>query len=193
MDESVEGALTVINALEDLKIPYYVGGSLASSTYGAYRATADADLIADIQQQHVDPLVSALSAEFYIDAEMIRDAIHSHSSFNLLGHRIFAKIDIFIPKDRPYSRVAFEHRTRRQIDADSQREVYLASPEDTVLAKLEWFRLGHEVSERQWSDVRAVLAARKNTLDLAYMRRWAAEITVADLLSRALDESGITG
>jgi len=193
MDESVEGVLAVIDALEKLAITYYVGGSLASSSYGAYRATADADLVADIYPAHVEDLVNALSPEFYIDAEMIKDAIQRRSSFNLLGYKIFAKIDIFIPKDRPYSRAAFERRVLRQIDPDSGREVYVASPEDTVLAKLEWYRLGHEVSERQWKDVRGVLSEQQKTLDLAYLRRWAAEIGVADLLSRALDESGVVG
>ena len=190
MDDSVEGALAVAKVFEELQIPYYVGGSLASSAYGPYRATVDADLVADIRPENIDQLVTALSDEFYVDAEMILDAIRHHSSFNLLGHRIFAKVDVFIPKDRAYSHAAFERRTLRQIDPDSERQVYLASPEDTVLAKLEWYRLGHEVSDRQWADIKNVLEEQKKTIDKSYLRLWAVELRVTDLLERALTESG---
>jgi hypothetical protein len=65
-----------------------------------------------------------------------------------------------------------------------------ASPEDTVLAKLEWYRLGGEVSERQWRDVLGVLRARGSQLDLEYMRKWAGELHVGDLLERGLQEAG---
>ncbi len=189
MDESIKGVLLVIDVLDKLNVPYYVGGSLASSTYGAYRSTADADLIADIRPEHVDRLVGELNAEFYVDAGMIQDAIKRRSSFNLLGNRIFSKVDIFIPKDRPYSQAAFERRILQQIDPDSPHEVYVASPEDTVIAKLEWYRMGHEVSERQWKDILEVLVVRRKTLDMVYLRRWAAELEVADLLDRALAET----
>ena len=63
-----------------------------------------------------------------------------------------------------------------------------ASPEDTILAKLEWYRLGNEVSERQWRDVLGVLKTRAGTLELSYLQKWADELKVSDLLERALKE-----
>ena len=67
---------------------------------------------------------------------------------------------------------------------------FVASPEDTILAKLEWYRLGDEISDRQWRDILGVLAVQGDRLDLAYMRQWAATLDVSDLLERALGEIG---
>jgi hypothetical protein len=64
-----------------------------------------------------------------------------------------------------------------------------ASPEDTVLAKLEWYRMGGEASERQWRDILGVLKTRAGELDLAYLHQWAGELQVSDLLARALEAS----
>ena len=71
-------------------------------------------------------------------------------------------------------------------------DLFFASPEDTVLAKLEWYRKGGEVSDRQWRDLLGVLKVQGETLDRAYLDHWAGELDVSDLLHRALEEAGLT-
>lgn len=190
-DEPLSAALQVIDALEKLNVAYYVGGSLASSTYGEYRASLGADLIADLDNQHVAPLVKELGADFYADEEMIGDAVSRKSSFNLIHLRLASKVDVFIPGNRPFDRLKFQRRILQTIAHDPPRSVYVASPEDTILAKLEWYRLGHEVSERQWRDVLGVLRVQGDHLDHGYLRQWAAELAVADLLTKAFGETGM--
>jgi hypothetical protein len=68
----------------------------------------------------------------------------------------------------------------------------VASAEDTILAKLEWFRAGGEVSERQWSDVVGVLRTAGTAVDQPYLRQWALALGVADLMERALEAAGIS-
>jgi len=75
------------------------------------------------------------------------------------------------------------------IATNPEESVYIVSPEDIILAKLEWYRLGGEVSDRQWRDVLGVLKTRAGELDLDYLRKWAGELKVNDLLERALDEA----
>ncbi len=96
------------------------------------------------------------------------------------------KVDVFARKRRPFDQAQFERRTAQVVAIAPERTAYVASPEDTVLTKLEWYRMGGDVSERQWRDALGVLKVQGERLDLAYLRRWATALEVADLLEKAL-------
>lgn len=189
LTEPIAVTLLVIEALEQLDVPYLIGGSLASARYGAVRATMDADLVADLRLEHADPLAQALEGAFYVDTDAVRDAVRRRDSFNVIHLETVFKVDIFIPKGRPFDRAQFERREKKVMTTDPERTAYVASAEDIVLAKLEWYQMGGGVSKRQWEDIQSVLKAQGDRLDLAYMRRWAAELGVADLLARALADA----
>jgi len=180
----------VIEALEELEVPYHIGGSVASSIYGILRATIDADLIADLQQEHVQPLVMQLQADYYIDADMIRDAIRRRSSFNLIHLDTMLKVDVYIPKSRSFDQEELR-RVQQEVLLEGSRPFYVASPEGTILNKLEWYKMGGEVSDRQWNDILGVLKVQGAHLDMAYLQHWAAVLNVTDLLERALVDAGL--
>jgi hypothetical protein len=184
--EPIAVTLRVIEALVDLGVPYLIGGSLASAVHGVARATADADLVADLHLEHAEPLAQALGDAFYVDVEAIRDAIRHRSSFNVIHLETVFKVDVFVNKQRPFDQAQFERRAAQIVATDPERSVYVASAEDTVLTKLEWYRLGNEVSDRQWRDVLGVLKVQGERLDEAYLRRWARALSVEDLLEKAL-------
>jgi hypothetical protein len=189
-NDALNAVLPVTAAFDRLGVPYYVGGSLASSAHGIMRATADADLVADLKPPHVDPLVEALKADYYIDGRMIRGAIADRSCCNLIHLATSFKVDIFVLKGRPYDHAALARKEKRSIDADSPNsEIYLATPEDTILAKLEWYRLGNEISDRQWRDILGILKLQRGRLDVEYLKKWATALKVADLLERAMRET----
>jgi hypothetical protein len=183
-------ALTpVVEALDRLGIAYQLGGSVASSLHGTARATMDVDLVADLSQDQVPTLVKSLSTDFYVDGDMIRDAIRDHSSFNVIHQPTMLKVDIFLPKDRAYDHEALGRRRADRLDeSPDAREFFVATPEDVVLAKLEWYERGGRTSERQWSDVLGVLRVQGEAIDLEYLRRWAGELGVRDLLDRAVQD-----
>jgi hypothetical protein len=182
-------ALTpVVEALETLDVPYYLAGSIASSAHGIARASLDADVVADVQARHVDGLARCLTGAYYIPLDTMRLAVSEQRSFNLIHLTTMFKIDVFVQKGRPYDRVAAARAQRQVIDGLSESPRFLvASAEDTVLAKLEWFRLGGETSERQWWDIVGVL--RVAATDRSYLHRWALALGVADLLDRALEQA----
>ena len=181
--------LLVTETLEALGVPYLIGGSLASTIHGLVRTTQDTDLVADLRPEHVTPFVQRLGQDFYSDAEVIHEAIRRQSSFNLIHLKSMFKVDIFIIKQRPFDRSQFERRERQVVGDEPEHSAYVATAEDTILTKLEWYRLGGEVSERQWRDVLGILKVQGDRLDLIYLQRWATELKVADLWQKALAEA----
>lgn len=187
--DSIHVMLLVTDVLEKLGIPYAVGGSLSSSVHGVMRSTLDVDIVADMQIEHVEPLVAALSPMFYADDEMMRDAITHQSSFNLIHYETAFKVDIFIPKARAFDKQQLKRRVASVVAEEPIQSVYVTSPEDIVLSKLEWYRMGGEVSDRQWRDILGVVKTKSQQLDLTYLNHWAKELAVDDLLERALREA----
>lgn len=189
--EQLDALLAVAAAIERLDVPFFIAGSFASNAYGFYRATADADLVADLKIRHVEPLVATLSGRFYIAEEAVRQAVMNRGSFNVIDLNTSMKVDIFAMKREMFQIEEMQRRVRRALTPDGATETWLATPEDTILAKLDWYRLGGGVSDRQWGDVLGVMKVQAENLDLAYLRRWADELRLRDLLDRALDDSGL--
>jgi hypothetical protein len=181
--------MLVVEVFERLQIPYFIGGSMASALYGVARSTLDADMVAEIQLDKVGALVKALGEDFYADGEMIRDAIRHHNSFNLIHLTTMFKVDVFIRKERPFDRVQFQRRVEQLFATNPEQKAFMTTAEDIILAKLEWYRLGNEISDRQWRDILGVLKVQAGRLDLDYLSKWAVELKVPDLLQRALKES----
>jgi hypothetical protein len=180
----------VIKAFEEIGIQYYLGGSIASSAFGIARTTLDADIIADLKPHQVKSLVARLGLSYYIDEQMILDAIKTKSSFNIIHLNTMFKIDVFLLKNDAYAKSAFQRRKKDTLDVESGAlELYLASPEDIFLHKLYWFKIGGKVSERQWGDVLGILKVQADSLDNGYLRYWADEMGIADLLDKATHEA----
>ncbi|HFC09565.1 MAG TPA: hypothetical protein ENJ54_06920 [Chloroflexi bacterium] len=190
-NEPLEVTLKVTRVFEQLGVPYLIGGSLASILYGMIRLTQDADIVAEMRLEHLSPFVAALQGEFYIDERMIAEAIRRHASFNIIHRETMFKVDIFVPRQRPFLRSQLARAQRQSFTLETEVSARFASPEDIILSKLEWYRQGGEVSERQWRDVLGVLKVRAGDLDLNYLQQWAGELHVGDLLARALQAAGV--
>lgn len=187
-NEPVEVTLKVTSVFEKLSVPYLIGGSLASTLYGMVRTTQDSDIVAEMQIEHLQQFVSALQDEFYLDDEMIAESIQRNSSFNIIHRETMFKVDVFIPRPRPFLQSQLARAQVQTFNFETKISAKFASPEDTILSKLEWYRMGGEVSDRQWRDILGVLKTRQGELDLDYLRKWAGELKVTDLLERALKE-----
>jgi hypothetical protein len=182
----------VLSRLEDLNMPYMVGGSFASSFYGVDRSTRDADVVVAMSQDDVGRFVEAFQRDFYLDRGTIERALRAGASFNIIHLKSMFKVDFFVLKQDAFGQESFSRRRSEQLERGSDFHAHLQSPEDTILSKLIWYKLGGGVSENQWRDVTGILKAQGARLDLAYLRKWAPEVGVADLLERVLEEGGQT-
>jgi hypothetical protein len=192
MPDAIRVSLIVTRILEELGVPYLIGGSVASIIHGEPRLTNDIDLVADIREEHVSQLVAALETDFYIDDRAIRRAIRERNSFNILYLETMYKVDIFIPRGDEWSREQMRLREGKNlVEGDDSTVRLVSNPETTVLQKLWWFRRGNEVSDRQWRDVLGVLKVQSDRLDYDYLKHWAARLFISDLLEKAMDDAGI--
>ena len=110
-------------------------------------------------------------------------------SFNLIHLESSLKIDFFPLRKRSFSQQEFSRRQPRLLLKESSAHAYVATAEDTILSKLEWFRAGGEVSENQWKDVVGILKVQAGSLDLPYLNQWARDLHVEDLFEKAFREA----
>jgi hypothetical protein len=183
----IAALLELKDALDRTGIDYMVVGSLASTAHGRPRSTQDADLLVAITPQQGRELTALLQPRFYVPEEAAQDAIRRGTSFNVIHFRTFYKADLFVMSPTPFNKAQFERREHIDFDPEHNLVMPFQSAEDTILSKLDWFRQGKEVSERQWQDVLDILRAQGDQLDYEYMQPWAANLGVDELLHRAIE------
>lgn len=171
--------VVVSRCLRELGAEHCVGGSVASARQGVARSTLDIDFVARLSPAQASALVRAVESDFYGDAATAEDAARRGASFNLIEMTTGVKIDVFVAGHDPIALSSIAHAV---VD---EQGVPIASAEDTVVAKLRWFHVGGEASERQWRDVIGVLRTVGEQLDRTRMTRLAVVAGVEDLLARA--------
>jgi hypothetical protein len=177
-------AFQVAEAMERAQVPYFLGGSLASSLQGEPRATNDIDFVVDLRLAQVRSLVDALGADFDVDEEALREAVSRRSSWNIFHIPTVTKVDLFILRQEPFDTSEFARR-RRVVLTPEGRGLYIKSPEDSVLRKLLWFRDGGGSSTSQWRDIVQILRLAGAQLEDSYLEEWAGRLGVAPLLAKA--------
>lgn len=186
----IEAIKPVIYVFDNLLIPYYIGGSVASSVYGIARATLDIDIVADIKTENISGIMNELKSDYYIDQDMIKNAILNKSTFNLIHLQTMIKIDVFIYNNDLYGKESMRRKRLDTIEDDKSILYSFSSPEDIILNKLLWYKKGNQISDRQWSDVTGVIKIQSNSLDKLYLIKWANELNIMDLLEKAFTDAG---
>lgn len=185
IEELAETLAALHRAFDALGIEWAVGGSLASAAYGEPRATNDVDVIATLSEDAARRLATILGPDFYCSAEAAVEAAQRRDSFNIIDQRSFLKVDVFVPPAGPLG--VGQLARRRRLVLVGAVEVPVLGPEDVVLQKLRWYRMGGGVSERQWRDLVQVM--RASELDDAYLDEVAASTGLAALLARAREDA----
>jgi hypothetical protein len=188
LPSSIEVVLGVVAVLDELQVRYHIGGSFAAAIHGVPRQTRDADVVVNLDAGTAAQLVERLTAEFYVDGDAAAAAVARRGSFNAIHLATGFKVDFFVTGSGDFDERELDRSELQLIAADPPRSAWVKSAEDTVLRKLQWFRDGGEVSDRQWNDVLGILMAQGGRLDEGYLRKWSDALGVTDLLDRALRE-----
>jgi len=168
----------IVEVLERLHIPYLVTGSVAAMAYGEPRLTNDIDIVAAVKEGHISELISAFpESEFYISADMIRDAIRHRSQFNIIHPSSGLKVDIIIPGESAFDKSGFG-RVRR-ISPSESYQANFASPEDVIIIKMECYRDGG--SEKHLRDITGIMMISGSTIDEDYISDWANKLGIIEI------------
>jgi hypothetical protein len=177
----------VIDALDAADIPHMVAGSMASAYHGEPRATQDIDLVIDPTLESIRLFVDSLDRDrYYTDNAVL--AVERHDMFNVIEPSSGWKVDLIIKKTRPFSSEEFDRRRKATLGGVG---VYIATLEDTILAKLEWMKMSN--SRRQYHDVVNMLVVAGADVDDEYLDRWAPELNVVNELTQARREADDEG
>lgn len=175
----------IVSHLDAAGLPYMVVGSVASNVYGEIRSTYDTDIIVDAPWENVQQFIRCLGPDYYVSEDAARIAWERQRMFNIIHVPSGNKADIICRKDTDYDITAFERRGAQVVFGSIEAQI--CSPEDVILAKLNWCRRSE--SERQYRDALGVAKAQRSSLDLAYLAHWAKDLGVADLLNRLLQDA----
>lgn len=178
------------SALEQAGVRFAVGGSWASTAFGESRFTNDIDILAEFTEKNLDRFLLHLPKTFYADEEDARKALGGGRPFNVIYMPMVFKFDFFPAAAFPLGRQELERAVYLAGTELSEMPAPFVTPEDILLAKLHWFRLGGEVSEVQWRDVEGIVRGCAGTLDRQYLDSSAARLGVSDLLDKLLRSGG---
>lgn len=173
----------ITSLLSECGIPFMVSGSLGSTHYGEPRSTNDIDFVIDPLESQLNSFVAKVSGDHYVSPSAATEALQHRSMFNVIDTVSGWKADLIIRKDRPFSVTEFERRTSTTLLGVT---VDLASPEDIILSKLEW--ASRSGSERQFRDAQSVFVTMSKQLDLQYLRKWADELGLTDVLDQVISD-----
>ncbi|TAJ10789.1 MAG: hypothetical protein EPO61_00465 [Nitrospirae bacterium] len=177
--QSVSDELDVLKSvtaqLDGAGIPYMVTGSMAANFYTVPRMTRDIDLVIELSERDVDRITCLFQQEYYVDRDMVQRAVRDHAMFNMIHNALVVKVDCVVRKETDYRREEF---ARRRAVAIAGRQVFIVSPEDLILSKLDWAKESR--SQVQLDDVRNLLRSVQG-LDTTYLTRWADRLGLSSL------------
>lgn len=174
----------LIGKLNQHNIGYMLCGSYSSSLHGRPRATNDADIIIMPSEEQLTSFVKSLCNDYYVNVEAALDALKNRAMFNVIDIQNSFKVDFIIRKDRPFSREEFQRRQKTNLMG---MEVWVVSPEDVILSKLEWAK--ESESSQQFQDALGVAVVQYDRLEMDYLYKWAREMKVENTLEQLLKQA----
>ena len=179
--------IEISEILHNLEIPYIVTGGFAVSVWGMPRYTADIDIVIELLERNIKPLVKKLlniDKNVYADEDMIRQALKYHSSFNLIHPETGLRVDFFVRGRNSYDTLKIKRAVLRDVFG---HKIYFTSPEDLIISKLLWAK--ESESFKQYSDIKTILENDSLNLDMEYIKKWAEKQDTLEILEKLIKKT----
>ena len=152
-------------SLDEKGINYMLTGSIALNHYTLPRMTLDIDMVVELREKNLADFLLILGSNYYFNKETIKLEIARCGMFNVIDYETGFKIDFIIRKDSEYKKLEFSRRIR---SINSDFDVWIVSPEDLVIAKIEWIQ--QLQSDKQIQDIQNLLFIPG--IDKDYIKNW---------------------
>jgi len=173
----------VVEKLQEAGIDYVICGSMAATFYGVQRSTEDTDIIINPTQEQLTKFIELLGNAYYVSKDAAVEALKHGNMFNVIDIENVWKVDLIIRKQSAFSVEEFRRKRKENLLG---KDLYILSPEDSILSKLLWAKRSR--SEQQFNDVMKILEARSGNLDRKYLNKWAKVLEVKDDLNKCLSQ-----
>jgi hypothetical protein len=173
----------LVEKLQQAGIDYVICGSMAASFYGLIRSTQDTDIVINATKEQISKLIELLGKNYYISSESAFEALNQCSMFNVIDIENSFKADLIIKKSSGFAAEEFRRKRKEKL---LDKEVYILSPEDSILSKLVWAKQSH--SETQYRDVMTILEEKEGYLDTNHLNKWAKILDVEDDLKKCISQ-----
>ena len=185
-------------ALEILHLPYYLGGSIASSLHGMQQLAQDTDLVIDLGEQTLPSLLVALGQHYLLDEDQAREAVREQRPFPLIHLDSLMKVDVVIPKRDVFATSMLPLIQSYTLD-ERHPPIPLASAIEMLLFKVQRYQRDERTrtdgmqDDAEWNDILGMLKVQGPDLDLPLLEEWAGTLGLADTWQRALVDAGLRG
>ena len=152
---------------------------------GEPRSTVDVDIAVALSADRLPQLLERVRPSFYVPDVAAARAVSEKESFNIIHNEEAMKVDLFVLGDGVLDANQLSRRVQFALPTEPPAMVWITSPEDQVLRKLDWYRQSGQVSDRQMRDVIAILNINGDSLDMTYLTKTAELVGLSQLLDRA--------
>ncbi len=179
MQEELKVLKIVAARLNKANIAYMISGSIAANYYTIPRMTRDIDIVIELKGSDIKGFFNIFRNDFYIDKSVVEQEVSRNGMFNIIHNKLVVKIDFIVKKETEFQKIAFSRRKNVII---KNKPIFIISPEDLILAKLEWAKDSH--SELQIKDIRNIIKTVRN-LDKEYIQEWISKLGLEQIYKEA--------
>ena len=174
----------IVDALEELGIPYMAVGSFSSNVYGHPRSTKDADFVLQLGDRSMGALADKMGASFVLDPQMTFETVTSTTRYRMKHRTTEFMIEFFMLSDDAHDQKRFSRKVSGMIGG---RKAFVPTAEDVVITKLRWSPQGKRPKDVE--DVQDVLDVQFGKLDIPYIRGWCDQHGTRDLFEQLQREA----